>query len=163
MDALGLEWQQIVTNFIGFAAFLFLMAKFAWDPILGFMDKRREEIAGNFEKIEKEKSELESMKQEYRGHLDRIEEEATARINEAIKEGQESARHIEEEARMKAESIIEKARMDTERIVDQAKLDLKNYVVDVGVEAGRKATMKVMDEKAHRLLVEQMVEELSNV
>ena len=55
MEALGLDWKQIATNFIGFAAFLFLMRKFAWTPILDFMDKRREEIAGNFKKIEQER------------------------------------------------------------------------------------------------------------
>jgi len=162
-DSLGIDWFQIATNFIGFGIFLWLMARFAWKPILSFMDERREDIAGNFRKIEKEKSEIEKLKGEYRDHLDRIDEEANKRIQKAISEGQEAARQIEDEARKRAQAILLKARADTERILEESRLELKDFVVDVGVEAGRKAAMGILDEESHRRLVERFVEELTNV
>jgi F-type H+-transporting ATPase subunit b len=163
LDALGLKLPQLIANFVGFGILLWLMAKFAWKPILDFIDARREEISGNFQKIESEKLELDKLRHEYEGHLARIEELATQRIQEAIKQGQDAAREIEDQARKKASAIIEKSGADTERMLEQAKLELKNYVVEIGVEAGRKAAMEVLDEKAHRQIVERFVEELSNV
>lgn len=163
MEALGLNGHQIITNIIGFLIFWWLMAKFAWKPILDFMDKRREELASNFRKIEQEKSEFEKLRQHYQVQIDNIEEEASRRINEAIKNGQDAARQIEDEARARAQAILAKARMDTERITDEARLSLKDFVINVGVEAGKKAAMDVLDETTHRKLVERFVEELTNV
>jgi F-type H+-transporting ATPase subunit b len=163
MEALGLNVQQIITNIIGFLIFWWLMAKYAWKPILGFMDERREELATNFRKIEQEKSDLYKLRQKYQGQIDTIDEEASRRINEAIKNGQTAARQIEEDARARAQAILAKARMDTERITEEARLSLKNFVINVGVEAGKKAAMGVLDETTHRKLVERYVEEMTNV
>ncbi len=163
LDSLGIEWHQVVTNIIGFGIFLWLMAKFAWKPILEFMDQRRDEIAGNYRDIEKEKVELDKLKLEYQDHLDRIDEEKSLRIQEGIRQGQDAARHIEDEARAKAQAILEKSRSDTERVLENAKLELKDYVIEIGVEAGRKAAMEQLDEPTHRKLVEAFVEELTNV
>jgi len=162
-ETLGIDPAQIATNVIGFAIFLWLMARYAWKPILGKLDERREEIAGNYRKIEEEKSDLDKLRLTYEGHLDKIEEEATRRVQEAIKHGQDAAHQIEDEAREKARDILEKARADTERILEEAKLELKAYVVNVGVEAGRKAAMEQLDEPTHRRLVERFVEELTHV
>ncbi len=163
LEALGIDGNQILTNFIGFAIFLWLMRKFAWNPILDFMDQRREEIAGNFRKIEEEKADLDKLKAEYEGHLDRINEEATRKIQEAIKEGQDAARQIEDESRARAQGILAKARADTDRILEDARLELKDFVIDVGVKAGQQAAMEVLDEEKHKRLVERFVEELTHV
>jgi len=163
MESLGIDPMQVLANFIGFAIFLWLMARYAWKPILSFMDERRADIAGNFRKIEQEKDDLEKLKRKYQDHIDRIEEEATQRIQEAIKEGQSSARRIEDDARSRAQAILQKAKADTERVLEEAKLELRDYVVEVGVEAGRKAAMEVLDESSHRRLVERFVEELTGV
>jgi F-type H+-transporting ATPase subunit b len=163
MTALGIEWQQVITNIIGFAIFLWLMRKYAWNPILDFMDQRREEIAGNFRKIEEEKADLEKLKGKYQGYIDKIDEEATQRIQAAIKNGQDAARQIEDEARNKAQTIVQRARVDTDRILEDARLQFKDFVIDVGVEAGKKAAMDTLDETTHRKLVEKFVEELTNV
>jgi F-type H+-transporting ATPase subunit b len=163
MEALGLNAQQVITNIIGFLIFWWLMGKFAWKPILSFMDERRTELSNNFRKIELEKSDLDKLRQQYQSQIDTIDEEASRRINEAIKNGQSTAHQIEEDARARAQAILAKARMDTERITEEARLSLKNFVINVGVEAGRKAAMGVLDETTHRKLVERYVEEMTNV
>ena len=110
-----------------------------------------------------DKSKLEKIKKQYEDQINKIDEEATRRIQEAIKHGQNAARQIEDEARARAQAILTKARADTDRVLEEARLDLKNFVIDVGVEAGRKAAMEVLDETTHRRLVERFVEELSHV
>ncbi|MFH1677169.1 MAG: F0F1 ATP synthase subunit B [bacterium] len=162
-SALGLDFRQVITNIFGFLIFWWLMRRFAWDPILKFMDSRRDDISGNFRKLDLEREEIGKIRTDYETKLAKIDEEATHRIQGAIRQGQNAARQIEDEARAKAMSILGKARSDTERILEEAKLDLKNYVVEIGVEAGKKAAMGALDEKSHRKLVEQFVEEISNV
>lgn len=162
-NALGLDISQLFANFLGFSLFLWLMAKYAWKPILAFMDQRQEEIAGNFRKIEHESQELAKIRQEYEDRLAKIEEEATKRIQEAIRQGQDIARDIEEQAHIKAQSIIEKSRADITRMLEQARLEFRNYLVEIGIEAGRKATMGVLDESTHKRMIERYIEELYNV
>ena len=163
LKSLGIEGEQVIANLIGFAIFYWVMARYAWKPILGFLDKRREEIAENYRQIEVEKTDLHKTQEEYESSIAKIDEEAAKRINEAIRRGQDSARHIEDEARARATQIIDKARADTDRILDDARLKLKNDVIRVGVEAGKKAAMEQLDEATHRRLVEKFVEELSDV
>ncbi|HDS30007.1 MAG TPA: hypothetical protein ENN67_03090, partial [Firmicutes bacterium] len=109
VNALGLDFPQIVANFLGFALFLLLMRKYAWKPFLDFMDKRRNEISGSFRRIDDERAELEKLKSEYKSLIDSIDEEATRRINEAIRRGEDAARLIEEQAREKARMIVDKS------------------------------------------------------
>jgi F-type H+-transporting ATPase subunit b len=163
VEALGLVGKQIIANFIGFGLFLWLMQRFAWKPIIDFMDKRREEIAGNYQKIDDEKADLKKIREEYEAHLAKIEEEATQRIQAAIKQGQDAAREIEEQARGRAQGIVDKARTETKRVVEQAKLDLKDYIVEMGIQAGKNAARDTLDESTHRRLVEKFVEEMGSV
>jgi len=163
LDSLGIDFMQVFANVVGFAIFVWVMARLAWKPILSFMDKRREEIAENFRRIEEEKADLQKTASGYADQIAKIDEEALKRTNEAVRKGQDSARQIEDEARARAGLIIQKARADTDRILDDARLTLKNDVIRVGVEAGKKAAMEQLDEATHRKLVEKFVEELSDV
>jgi F-type H+-transporting ATPase subunit b len=153
---LGLDISQLLANFIGFAAFLWLMRKFAWGPILEFMDKRSDEISNNYQAIDEEKKQVEALRLEYEGYLDTKEQEGDRIVQKGIKEAELAGREIKDQATDDAGRIREK-------LLEQARLELKNHVVEVGVEAGRLASMDVMDGAAHRRMVEKFVEELANV
>ena len=40
-----IKWPEIVTNILGFLLLFFGLKRFAWGPILGLLDARREKIA----------------------------------------------------------------------------------------------------------------------
>src|SRR5215470_4996733 len=79
-----------------FLVLLFLLAKFAWKPLLQALDSRQASIRKSLEDAEQAKRELERLQKE--------------------------SAQIIQEARVTAESIIEKSRSDAERVREDLKL-----------------------------------------
>jgi len=96
---LNLEIQQILTQALGFLILLFILKKIAWKPLLSLLDERREKISSEFQTIERTKSELSRLEQDYKARLADIDAQARQRIQEAISEGQRISVEIQEKAR----------------------------------------------------------------
>ena len=52
---MDLQWQLLVTHIVGFLITLWILKKFAWRPLLGIMEERRNRIKEEFDKSDKEK------------------------------------------------------------------------------------------------------------
>lgn len=163
LDALGIHWQQLLVNIIGFLLLFWLLKKFLWGPFTKLLDARRDEIQNAYDGIEQKESEIASLKKEYEGHLARIQEEAHQKLQEAIREGQLLARKIEENARVKADKIVEKGHAEVVAELTKAKVELRDFIIDVSVKAAEKVVKETFDDAQHRKLIEGYIEELANV
>ena len=65
----------VIWTFIVFGIVLFLLRRFAWDPISQALDRRAEKIHGDIERAQKLKEEAESKLSQYLGKLGSLEEE----------------------------------------------------------------------------------------
>ena len=92
----------IITQILGFLIVFWVLRKFAWGPILGLLEARREKIRVSFEEIEHQKSELAALKGQYEGELRKIDVQARQRMNEVLEEAQKMASDIEADARERA-------------------------------------------------------------
>ena len=52
------ELQQVLTHTVGFLITVWVLKRFAWGPLLGMMEERRNKIVGEFQKIEEEKEKV---------------------------------------------------------------------------------------------------------
>ena len=57
-----IDWGQIVTHALGFIITVWLLKRYAWGHVLGFVEKRRETIAASFDEIEKGRTEVSDQK-----------------------------------------------------------------------------------------------------
>ena len=55
---ISLEWQQLLTHAVGFLITLWILKKFAWGPLLGLMEERRNRIVDEFKRIDDEKAKV---------------------------------------------------------------------------------------------------------
>ncbi len=55
VNVLAPHWREVATHAVAFTAAVLVLRRFAWKPILGLLDERREKIAGEFDTIEREK------------------------------------------------------------------------------------------------------------
>ena len=67
--------QQVVTHILGFLIFVWILKKYAWGPLLGLMEERRNKIAGEFKQIEKEKADVAALTNDYQKKLKEIDNE----------------------------------------------------------------------------------------
>ena len=56
---------NLLTTVVGFLLFVWVLAKFAWGPVLGLLDDRRNKIEGDYAAAEKNLTEAEQLKGEF--------------------------------------------------------------------------------------------------
>lgn len=159
--AAGTLLAQIATTIVAFFVVLWILAKFAWKPILRMIDERRETIARDFETIASRQAKLESQIKDYEERLRQIDSEARERQNKAIEQGQRTANELLEQARTQAEEIRAKAAADVRIEIEKARVELRDAMTRMTVEATRRLIQETLDEERHAALVGNALEELA--
>ena len=157
------QWQQLLTHALGFLIVLWILKKFAWGPLLAIMEERRNKIADEFKEIEVEKDKSTALTAEYEGKLKDIDSERRAKLVEAVDEGKKIAEDIKATAREEAKQMSIKAKAELERDVAKAKVQLKNDMISMTVMAAEKIINEKLDDKKHRELISNFIDQAGNV
>jgi F-type H+-transporting ATPase subunit b len=155
--------NQLLAHAISFVIFLFLVRGAFNAIIFPPMRERRERIRAEFERIEKEKAEVQKIRQEYEAHLKKLDAESRQRIQEAVAEGQRVAGEIREASRKEAQEMITRARQEIGIERDKAQATLRNEVVDLAVEIAGKVIREELTAEKHRKLVDEFLAEVEEV
>ncbi|WP_213521145.1 F0F1 ATP synthase subunit B [Nonlabens sp.] len=154
--SLGLFFWQLVI-FIGL---IFLIAKFAWKPILSSLDAREQGIVEALAAAENAKLEMSNLEASNQAAA----QEARLQRDEMIKE----AREIKEkmiadaagQAQEKADKIIASAQEAIESEKKAALADIKSQVAELSLNIAEKLTRKELSEKDAQLaLIDKMLAE----
>jgi len=155
---MNLEIYQVITHIIGFLITVWLLKKFAWKPLLGMMDERRQKIIDEFKKIEDEKAAADELKADCEGKLKNIEAERRQKIAEAVNEANKMASDIKMGAQEEARGIISRTNEQLERDVAKAKVQLKEEMVRITLSAAEKILHEKLDEKKERDLIGKFID-----
>lgn len=157
-----IDWQLLVTHVIAFLLVLILLRRFAWGPVLRFLEQRRERIRAEFAAAEQRGQEAEALKRQYQEHLKNIELESRQRVQEAIAEGNRAAARIREQAQAERRLRLERSDEEVRQLNDAAKETLRQRTVDLALKAAEKAIRRELDDATHRRLIEGFVAELES-
>lgn len=160
---MNLELQQILTQALGFIILLFLLKKFAWKPLLSLLDERRDKISSEFENIERVKTELARLGDDYKAKLSDIDAQARQKIQEAVSEGQRIAVEIQEKAREDANKALEKAKANIELEVAKARVELRNQMTNIAIKAAEKILKEDLNDDRHNRLVMGFIENVERI
>jgi F-type H+-transporting ATPase subunit b len=159
---MGLEWGQIVTQIIGFLLAVWILKKFAWKPLLGLLEERRQKIKSEFDNIEVERKKADSLKLQFDNQLKEIDAIGRLKIQEAIREGQKLANEIKENARKEAKGIREKAEGELVRDIAKAKVQLRNDLINITISTTEKLLKEKLDERKQRELINRFINEVED-
>lgn len=160
---MNLEIQQILTQALGFIILLFLLKKFAWKPLLSLLDERRDKISSEFSNIERVKTEIGRLENDYRSKLADIDAQARQKIQEAVLEGQRIAVELQEKAREDANKTLEKAKANIEIEVAKARAELRNQMTNIAIRAAEKILQEDLNDDRHKRLVMGFIENVESV
>ncbi len=163
LKALGIDLAQILTTILGFVAVVLILRSTAWNPILDFLDARREKIRKDYADAETALKEAEGLKGDFEAKLADIRTIERERVQEAVKRGEGVADGIVAEARAKAEATYAKAQADIEVEAEKAQLQLRADVVDMTIKAAERLIGERLDDEKHRRLIREYVESLGQV
>jgi len=160
MDFVTPNITNLLTTAGGFILFVWVLAKFAWGPILNLLDARRQKIEGDYSAAEKNLAESEQLKGEFESKLADIKSIERERVQEAVKRGEGIAGGIVDKAHTDAAAKITKAEQEIEIEAHKAQLELRNTVVALAMGAAEKVIGTKLDDEMHRKLITEYIEEL---
>jgi F-type H+-transporting ATPase subunit b len=160
-ETFGWDPKLFFSQVISFIIVAYLLKRFAYKPILGVLEQRRQQIAQAHLNAEKIKQQLAEAEQRHAEILAK----ANAEAQKMIEEARSSASHLtdrkQQEAIAAAEQILAKAReasaIEHERTMTQLKRELGRLVV----ETTAKVTGKVLTPDDQRRLQEEASRTLS--
>ncbi|MCP4567371.1 MAG: F0F1 ATP synthase subunit B [FCB group bacterium] len=153
-----LDYRLILTHMLGFIITVLILKKFAWKPILGILEERREKIKSEFDGIEREKSDLVDTRADYEAKLKDIDNLSRQKLTEAVNEGQKVAVEIKEQGREEAKEIISRAKAELERDIEKARVALKEDMVKTTIAAAEKIISTKLDDTENKRLIADFID-----
>ena len=151
MDLVTPDIGLIFWTTVSFAILYFILAKFAWKPILGAVNEREKLIKDALSAAEKAKEEMVNLKADN----EKILNEAKLQRESLLKEAREIKSKIiadaESEATEKANKLVEAAKTAIENEKSAAMKELQNTVVDLSFNIAEKLLSKELDNKKKQL------------
>lgn len=157
---LQLDLQQILSQSIAFLLLLLVLRRFAWKPLLGVLDARRQKIEDDLRQAAQQRAETIRLQQELDQRLGQIGQEARTKIQQAIIEGKRVAVEVQEEARAHARTVIAKAKETVDLEIAKARVTLRDQVTAMTLEAAQRILQQKLDAPADRRLIEAALDEL---
>lgn len=145
-NVLGLNLKILIAQFINFAIFFFVLYKFAYKPILKFLDDRKDKIEKGIENAQRAEEKLINIEKQEKETI----EKAT---NEAKKTAKEIIEHATKTAEDKRVSMIIKTKEEIKDIVKKEKegieLAKSNAIKEIKKETAELITIslkKILEE-----------------
>ena len=150
-----LVWTTVI-----FLTVLFILAKFAWKPIVGALREREKFIEDALSAAEKAKLEMAQLKDDN----EKLLQEARVEREKILKDAKTVAANIVNEAKDKASveaaKLVEDARVQITNQKNAAMSELKNLVATTSVEIAEMIIKKNLSDKgAQNELIEQYLKE----
>lgn len=153
----GVNWGDILVTLIVFIVLMLLLKKFAWGPLMGMMQQREEQVAGDLDAAEKSRQETKQLLEEQRSLLKEARTEAQAIVENAKKQADLQKEEIVSAARNEAVRLQESAKRDIETEKEKAIAAVREEVVSLSVLAASKVLDKEVSEEDNRSLIEETI------
>ena len=146
-------WTTII-----FVIFFFLLAKFAWKPILGAVKSREESINNALASAEAARREMQNLTADNERILQEARMERDALLKEAREMKDKMIADSKQEAQVQGERMIEQAKAAIEAEKNAAMAELKSQVSSLSLEIAEKLLKEELSNKeAQTKLVEKLL------
>ena len=155
MEQLGLNLGFILVYLFNFLIMLVVLRVWVYKPILGLLDKRRQNIAQGLEDARVAAEARAAAEKE----AAKIVADAQAEASKVVREANERAQNVAKEVKAEAEAEAAKAREASlaEAEVERNRIlgDLRSQVAALSIAATQKLVGEALDEKRQRALLDE--------
>lgn len=150
----------LIAQILNFLILVFVLAKFAYKPVVRIMDERKNKIAGDLEAAEKAKEDAEAVKAEYAEKLANARQEAQAIIDNARKTAQAAHDKIMAETKAEQEQIIASAKDAIALEKKKAMDDIRTQVISLSMIAAGKIVEQKLGSEEDKKLAGEIVDSI---
>jgi F-type H+-transporting ATPase subunit b len=155
-----IDIPQVLTQIVGFLAMVWILRKYAWGPVLGMLEARRQRIAGEFAEADRRKAEADQTRAKYEQELRDIEAQKRVKLQEGVAEGQRVAGEIRAQAQKEAVDRLSRAQDEIAREREKAKELVKEQIIRISMRSAEKILREKLDDAHQRKLVSEFIDEV---
>ncbi len=128
----------LIAQILNFIVLLWVLAKFAYKPLIKAMDNRRNRIINDLDTAEQTRLDAEALKAQYVEQLANARQEATDIVDKANKVAQNLHDDFMEQARAEKAAMMVTAEERIEQDKQQALVDIRTQVIDLSTQIASK-------------------------
>ncbi len=159
-DLLKPDYGVMILTICNFLLLVYLLKRFAWDGLIGALEKREEKITSDIQKAEADRVSAETLKRELDEKLAQISQQASQKMQEAVKLGQAQSAQLLAQAQEQANRLLEQTKQQLEVEKNQALADVRKEIVETAVLAAQKVLQEQISTKAADDAVSRVLEEI---
>lgn len=145
----------MIWTLISFILLLFLLKRFAYKPLLDFMEQRERRIREAIEESQRVRTAAEELLSQYKRQLKESRAEAQKNIEEGRIVGENLKRDILAKASEETKTLVKKAQEEIEREKRKALIELQEYVADLSLQIASKIIHDSLKPQDHMKLIEE--------
>lgn len=146
---------QVILHIITVLVLFFILGKLLFNPVRNLLEKRKQGIAEEFERIEADTQAVAALKTEYEGKLKNINAEADQILTHARKRAIEREDEIVANAKAEADRLIRRAHLEIQREKEQMQDDIRREIIEVATVMASKFVAATINEELKSQLVEE--------
>jgi F-type H+-transporting ATPase subunit b len=146
-----------------FAIFAFVLAKFAWGPLLEAIADREKSVRDDVEGASRANAEAQTLLAQHKEMLRQAGREREEMVARAKQDAEAFKNDLMAKARTEADQVLERAKAQIEREKGQAIQELRAQVADIAVEAASKIVKSSLTPEAQKKLVSDYISSLPGV
>ena len=152
----------VLAQMLNFFILVWILHRFAYKPLVGMMNARKEQIANDLASAEKSRLEAEQLKADYAAQIAKARHEAQEIVEKAHHQAKVSTAEEVAAARAQIENEKDRARQDIAIERDRAMNSLRNEVVSLSVAMAGKVVAKDMNSETNTKLIEDAIRQLDS-
>jgi len=152
----------ILAQMLNFFILVWILARFAYKPLVSMMQERKERIAKDLADAQAARNEAEQFKADYAAQIANARQEAQQIVEKAVQQAEATTREQLAAAREQIEREKERARPDIVNERDRAMNNLRNEVISLSVAMATKVVAKDMDSETNTKLIEDAIAKLDS-
>ena len=152
----------LIAQIVNFLFLVFVLAKFAYKPLLNMMEERKNKIASDLEAADQAKADAEAVKTEYAEKLANARQEAQALIDNARKTAQAAHDKIMAETKAEQDLIVANAKEAIELEKQKAMADVRAQVISLSMLAASKIVEQKLSSEEDKKMAGEIVDSIIN-
>ena len=149
-----------IWTILTFLVLLFLLAKFAWRPLLAALESRQEDIRKSLDDADRAKKELEQVQEESSRIVTKARVDADAIIASSRADASKLQDELKQKARAEADGIIQSAQKEIQRQTEQSLSQIRGEAVDLSLMIASKLIQKNLSAEDNDKLIENALSQI---
>jgi len=162
MSLINPGFGLVIWMILAFGITLFVLAKFAWKPIMASLKEREDSIEESLQAAEKARVAMQDLKIDNQKLLRDAKDERDALLRDARKIKEQIIEEAKEKANAEGVNIIEAAKERIEHEKNAAVVEIKNLIATYSIQIAEKILKEELkDKKKQEAYAEKLLKETS--